>query len=184
MTEPVHRYIIAILAQDRVGIVADVSDALYQKGANLEAISQTVVQGWFTMTIRAAFPEEMQTDGIRTSIEAIPGLSAQVQPFGHPTISDVSGEPYVATVTGKDKPGIVRGLTRVFAQKGVNLEDIWNEVRDGQFVVIFQILLPAGVDPRDLRYELEQAAQHLGMRATLQHQHIFTATNTLAMPGH
>jgi predicted amino acid-binding ACT domain protein len=107
---------------------------------------------------------------------------ATVLPSAGPLPSNrCGGEPYVVTVAGEDKPGIVRRLTRCFAERDVNIEDVWNEVREGQFTVIFHVTLPPAVDAKELRYVLEQASEEVGVRSTMQHQDIFTATNTLSM---
>ena len=132
------RYVVNVVARDRVGIVAQVSEALYELGGNLEALSQTVVWNWFTMIICGAFPEGVSAEQIRDAVEKAGDFSATVLPFGEPEPGrPVSGEPFVVTAAGRDQPGIVRRLTRCFAGKGINLEDVWNEVRDGQFIVIF-----------------------------------------------
>ncbi len=177
-----NRFTINVLARDRVGIIADVSEALYGLGANLEALSQTVVWGWFTMIICAAFPEKVAAADIKKTVEEAGDFQATVLPFnGGALLPPSAGEPYVATVSGEDKPGIVRALTRCFATKGINLDDVWNEVRDGLFIVIFRITLPPHADAGDVRYELEQVAEALGMTLTMQHQDVFIATNSLSV---
>ena len=64
---------------------------------------------------------------------------------------------------------------------GINIDDVWNEVRDDQFIIIFRLTVPKDVDRREVRYELDQMAQELDVSVTLQHQDIFTATNSLAV---
>ncbi|HEO69757.1 MAG TPA: ACT domain-containing protein, partial [Candidatus Hydrogenedentes bacterium] len=59
MTERNTRYVISVLARDHVGIIADVTGALFEHGGNIEALSQTVVGEWFTMIVRAAFPADV-----------------------------------------------------------------------------------------------------------------------------
>jgi predicted amino acid-binding ACT domain protein len=80
---------------------------------------------------------------------------------------------------GDDKPGIVRRFARCCADRGVNIDDVWNEVRDGRFITIFHVTLPRDLDAKDFRYGLETTAGELGIALTLQHQDIFTATNSL-----
>ncbi|HOE67487.1 MAG TPA: ACT domain-containing protein [Candidatus Hydrogenedentes bacterium] len=177
-------YVISVLAQDRVGIIADVSNALFGLGANIEAISQTVVGHYFTMVMRATFPAQCIAGDVRNAIESQPNLVALVMPYeasrSGPSTT-MTGEPFVVTVVGGDRPGIVRGLTRCFAQRKVNIEDVWNEVRQDQFIVIFKVTVPHGVDPKELRYDLEHAAEELGVSVRLQHQDLFTATNSLSV---
>jgi len=182
VSEPVVRYIINVVARDRTGIIADVSAALFALGGNLEALSQTVVWGWFTMIICGAFPQGVSAATIKDAIEESGDFTATVLPAGDaPPDASVEGEPFVATVVGDDKPGIVRRLTQCFAEKGINIDDVWNEVREDRFIVIFHVTLPAHVDPKDVRYDLERAAEEVGVSLKLQHQDIFTATNSLSV---
>ncbi|MCP4639921.1 MAG: ACT domain-containing protein [bacterium] len=174
------RFVVNVVARDRVGIIADVTEALYQLGANLEALSQTVVWDWFTMILCGAFPEDMTAERIKESLETSGEFLATVLPYGEaPPPKQTDGEPFVVTAAGEDKAGIVRRLTRCFAEKGINVEDVWNEVRNEKFIVIFHVTLSPHVDPKDARYDLEKAAEDVGVTITLQHQDIFTATNSL-----
>ena len=178
------RYAISVTTRDRVGIIADVSEALYQLGGNLEALSQTVVWGWFTMIVCGAFPEGTTPEQVKQAVESAGDFIATVLPsHDAPTPRPVEGEPFVVTVVGSDKPGIVWRLTRCFAQTGINIEDVWDEVRDGHIVVIFHVTVPPHVDRKELRYNLEQVGEELGLSVMLQHQDIFTATNALSMPS-
>ncbi|HEO71511.1 MAG TPA: hypothetical protein ENN80_09615, partial [Candidatus Hydrogenedentes bacterium] len=93
----------------------------------------------------------------------------------------VEGELYVVTAIGEDRPGIVSRLARCFADMGVNIEDVWNEVRDYRFIEIFHVRVPATVDPKELRYELAKAAATLPLQVQLQHVDVFTATNSLSV---
>lgn len=176
------RYVINVVTSDRVGIIARVSDALYDLGGNLEALSQTVVWGWFTMIVCGAFPRDVTADRIRQAVEDAGDLRATVVPHGGVSgTAPVEGEPFVVTVVGDDRPGIVRGLTACFAQKGINIDDVWFEVRDGRFIVIFHVTMPAHIDPKDARYELERVADSMSVKVMLQHRDIFTATNSLSV---
>ena len=179
--EPV-RFAINVVTRDQVGVVADVSDALFALGANLEAMSQTVVWGWFTMIVCAAFPRAVTAAAVKEAVEASGDFHATVLPsadLARPQAGE--GEPFVVSVIGGDRPGIVRALTRCFAERGINIDDIWNEVREGRFIVIFHVTLPRHVDAKEIRYRLEQVGQEVGVAVTLQHQDIFTATNSLSM---
>lgn len=50
-TAPNTRAIVSVLGSDRAGIVAAVSGALAARGVNILDISQTILQGIFTMTM-------------------------------------------------------------------------------------------------------------------------------------
>lgn len=189
MNEPEARYVVSVMVPDRVGIVADVSEAVYRLGGNLEALSQTVMQGWFAMVLSAAFPCDVDAEDIQEAVEAVVGRRVLVSPSalsceatGQPgPPEDLAAEPFVVTVVGQDRPGIVRRLTRCFADLDINIDDVWNEVREGQFIVIFHVTVPAHVDPKDIRCELDQIAGELEVIVTFQHQDIFAATNSLSV---
>ena len=46
MPEPQHTYVLDVMAEDRPGIVASVSQAVESLGGNIDACSQTVLSGY------------------------------------------------------------------------------------------------------------------------------------------
>jgi len=50
--------ILSVLGEDRVGIVAAVSNVLAQSGANIEDIRQTIISGIFSMTMLVTIDED------------------------------------------------------------------------------------------------------------------------------
>ena len=52
------KFILSIMSQDRVGIVADVAGAIKALRGNLEDMTQTVLRGYFTMILLAEFPDK------------------------------------------------------------------------------------------------------------------------------
>ena len=51
--------ILSVLGEDRVGIVAAVSNVLATSGANIEDIRQTIISGIFSMTMLVTIDEEV-----------------------------------------------------------------------------------------------------------------------------
>ena len=43
--------IVSVIGADKRGIIAKISDALWKMGINIEDISQTIMQNFFTMTM-------------------------------------------------------------------------------------------------------------------------------------
>jgi len=178
------RYIISVLTPDRLGIIAEVASEVYELGGNCVAMSQTIAQGWFTMVLLADFPSAVTREEVRTCIGRVKDFEVIVCPHdqagGGPT-GAVVGEPFVVTIVGEDKPGIVKRIARSFAKRRINIDDVWNEVRDGQFIVIFHVTMPPDVDAKEVRHELNAVGESLGVSVMLQHQDIFTATNSLVV---
>lgn len=51
--------VLSVLGQDRIGIVAAISTALAESGANIEDIRQTIIGGIFSMTMLVTVDEEV-----------------------------------------------------------------------------------------------------------------------------
>ena len=63
-----HRYVLSVLIADRVGILSAITSGVTDLGANIEGISQTVVQGYFTVIMTVAFPQAVGEEAIRLAI--------------------------------------------------------------------------------------------------------------------
>ncbi|MCE5190554.1 MAG: ACT domain-containing protein [Actinomycetia bacterium] len=53
--------ILSVLGEDRVGIVAAISNALAEAGANIEDIRQTILSGVFSMTMLVTIDEDAES---------------------------------------------------------------------------------------------------------------------------
>lgn len=136
---------ITVIGQDRPGIVADVAEVLARLGANLTDSTMTRLRGHFAMTLICAGPADaaeveaalapLSTDGqLLSSVRAVrPDAS------GAPT-----GEPYLLTVHGADRLGIVAAVTRVVAEAGGNVTDLTTRLTGPLYVLVAEVDLPVG----------------------------------------
>lgn len=121
-------YMLTLVGQDRPGIVAALTDALYQAGANLGETSMARLGGNFTIMMMAE--SEMTDVSLRHALE--PATRA----FGlHSHVDAIEGhlhqhlEPNVqVTVHGADRPGIVAQVTAALAAAGFNILDLDSDV--------------------------------------------------------
>src|ERR1039458_5355346 len=132
------RYVISVLVSDRVGVLRDITSAVTDLGANIDGISQTVVAGYFTVILTASFDQPHSPDEIRVAIEEhfdVREASVVVRLYARRDAAPptVDGEGYVVTITGKDRPGILKATTGFLAAKGINIEDWYVEFR-GEYV--------------------------------------------------
>ena len=66
------KVVISVLGLDRKGIIARVSNALYNNDANILDISQTIVSGYFTMILVADISsEECSFDALSGELAAL-----------------------------------------------------------------------------------------------------------------
>ena len=69
---------------------------------------------------------------------------------------------------GRDRPGIVAGLTGVLFEQGCNLEDSSMTRLGGDFAVLLLVALPEGLTPDALTAALAPTAQTLGLTIALR----------------
>lgn len=62
--------VISVLTPDREGLIAGVTQAIYSAGGNIRAMSQTVLQGYFTIIVIATLPDACTPAQLQEAIEA------------------------------------------------------------------------------------------------------------------
>lgn len=60
--------VITVLGKDRTGIIATVSNLLFNQGVNILDISQTILSDMFTMIMLVETGEDVQYDVVRESL--------------------------------------------------------------------------------------------------------------------
>jgi len=179
------KYIITLMAANRVGILAAVTTSLTELGGDLQEVSQTVMQKFFTIIMAAEFPDHRDPQVI---VEHIRGVC---RPFGiEVSLKDPSSETmqetpaggvekYFLTAEGEDRPGMIRQISARLAQDGIDITDLYARrgETDRSFVMVMELAVPLGVDALVLQRELEELGSAVGLSASLQHEDIFAATN-------
>jgi len=188
--ERARQFVVVVTCRDRVGIVRDVTVRLEQWQANIESFSQTVVMSYFTLIFVVTFPEEHTTEDVREFARdgGAPGeWEVGVKVFepdalNQPVLPDA--ERFVLTVTGHDRPGILRSISEYVASKGINIIDLYAYKSDPEtFVMVSEIALPRQLNLSQVQLDIEQLGKQTGLAATLQHENIFKATNDVAIPA-
>lgn len=80
----------------------------------------------------------------------------------------------VITVNGKDRIGILHGVTKILAENNVNVEDISQTIRQGYFTMMMIVNLSNLIcDFNDLKDRLEKYGQDIGLIVRIQREEIF-----------
>lgn len=177
-------YIVTVMAQDRVGIVSDVSKALTSLGGNITHLSQTVMRGYFTLIISAQLPDELDYRSIRRALEAAGcpaefeiGLQHYVAPSDGNKPEDT--ERFVLTARGVDKPGIIYRLASYLAENNINIDDFYAYVHEGDLLMILQVAIPIDLNIHQLKTDLNKVGEEFGLAVSLQHENIILATSEI-----
>jgi glycine cleavage system transcriptional repressor len=176
-----NKYIISVIATDRVGIVYSVTGTVLDLGGNILELSQTVMRGYFTIILEVGFerprPLKQLADAIleRGKRFDLRVLVTEVnEDNGVPRMSE--GERFILTVLGDDAPGIIHGIAGCLAAHGVNIIDLHARVEGARFSMVMEALIPLDLTPGTIRAELERYGRDHKIEAYVQHENIFLAT--------
>ena len=159
-----HELAITVIGPDRTGIVADVAEALAGVGANLTDSTMTRLRGHFAMTLICNGPTP---DAAEQALEALTGVVTTVRRVEPEADAAGGGEPFLVSVHGADRLGIVAAVTRVVSGAGGNITDLSTRLAGRLYVLIAEVDLPAGA-AEGLAEQLAVAASELGVEVTLR----------------
>ncbi|MBP5321928.1 MAG: hypothetical protein J6334_13185 [Kiritimatiellae bacterium] len=176
------RFVTSVLVRDRVGLLRNVTQAVFALDGNIEQIRQTVVSGFFHLIFTSEHPDAVSAETLRDQLAAaldadaaVTVLACEVLP--KPEVKEESR--YVVMTRGIDKPGTILAITSFLGEHAINIED-WMVARDHDAVVyIAQVTIPETIVLRQLQTAFREAMGKIGLTAILCHENIFRATNEI-----
>jgi glycine cleavage system transcriptional repressor len=179
--------IISVMSKDRPGIIADVTGAIYELNGDLADLNQSVLCGYLTMILIATFdiavtPEDVVAKLSHTKSEI--KFDALVKLVDTPIeiLKDQMPEKtYILTAQGKNKRGLVHGISSFCYQRDINILDLVTTLADDQYTMILQLDLSTIASIKDVRDDLAEYADRTGLQIVLQHNDIFRVTHEVTM---
>lgn len=160
---------ITVLGHDRPGIIAETTDRLAGLGLNLEDSTMTLLRGHFAMTLVCA--GSVPAADIEASLAPLTdggSLTVTVREIPEEPVGPASGSPWVLTVHGGDRPGIVSSVVAEVARVGGNITDLSTRLAGDLYLLVAEIDLPAGADVAAVGSAIADVADTLGVGATLR----------------
>ncbi len=171
-------YVISVIGEDKVGIVSKVTQFLFKKGFNIVDIEQTVIHSQFTMVLLIQpLRSRFEWGEIRRGLSHIAGkleMKITITPlreFKGLKLAETK-RPYVLTILGGDRSGVVAAFSSVLAKHDCNIERI-KMIARGEFLA-----MEMWVDLREahfplLRLDLNETAKRVEMDIIAQPESIF-----------
>jgi glycine cleavage system transcriptional repressor len=156
---------VTVIGPDRPGIIADVTGALAGVGVNLEDSTMTLLRGHFAMMLVCTGP----ADSVQEALEPLAGeLVITVREIGPEQAHAPVGAPYILSVHGADRPGIVSAITRLVAAVGGTVTDLSTRLTGTLYVLTAEVELPPSASLEMLQRALDVTADELGVGVTLR----------------
>jgi glycine cleavage system regulatory protein len=163
--------VLTLIGDDRPGIVEQLADQVMAAGANWEESRMARLAGKFAGILRVSV-EADRAQALRSRLAAVsPGLTLVVE--------TAEAEPAPAThmlrldLLGQDHPGIIRDISRVLVQHGVNIEELETDLTsapmsgEALFRARARVRMPPTLSLDSLRRRLENLAGELMVDLTV-----------------
>lgn len=182
------KIVITVLGQDRPGIIARITEVLFEQDCNVENVSQTILQSEFSGIFIVSTPESLTIDALRGLLINRThdlGLHIYIKAFqtAPPGPASTAGDPFVITTQGPDRKGLVAAITAIIAGYGVNVTNLQAVFKGGddptRNIMIYEVCIPPGADRAALTRDLNRKAADLGLQLSIQHRKIFEAINRI-----
>lgn len=85
----------------------------------------------------------------------------------------------ILTVIGKDKVGIIAGVSQKLAELEINILDVSQTIMDDYFTMMMMLTMDKSSDFEKIRKELNQVGESLGVSIKVQNEEIFNAMHKL-----
>lgn len=171
-----NRYIMTAFGRDRVGIVADLTEILYELGCNIEDGNMTRLSDEFALIFLFTHPDRIDNDlsAACTHLEKDKGLIAFFRLLTSEAMRpDLSLPRHKLHFEGMDQTGIVFRISRFLADRGVNILYLQSERRNlpqtgtSMYLLDMDVEIPLELGAEALQAELEALGDEMNVSVKL-----------------
>ncbi len=132
-------YMLTVIGRDRAGIVAGITQALYEGGAELGEASMLRLGGNFTimLMVRSGLDEDAIAELVAPVADAMQ-LRLHIDPI-EGRLHDQEEADVMVSISHADQPGIVAGVTARLAAAGLNILNLESSVIGGRQAPVYML---------------------------------------------
>lgn len=120
--------VLTVFAPDKAGQVEQIAQCIAEHGGNWLESRISRLAGQFAGVLRIGVPAEARGE-LLGALQALTGQGIHVLVGETGIEQSCSWKPIAMELVGNDRPGIVRDITRLLSEQGVNLERLVTDVR-------------------------------------------------------
>jgi glycine cleavage system transcriptional repressor len=166
-------FILSAIGKDRPGIVADVSEVIYECGGNIEDSRMSLLRNHFALLLLFSTEREEVNQKLSSALKRLEwekSLTVFYSPItleeAYPKVKEQTDQFKIST-SGVDHAGIVFRICRLLADRGINIVNMEThrvlsaESGTPLFEMDIDIEVPQSVSEQDLREDLHHLANEL-----------------------
>lgn len=174
MIKSLNKAVISGVGPDQPGIVAALGKVLLERNCNVEDSTMTRLAGEFATIIIVSCPENVTIDRLEQDLiglESELGMTFAIKPASEGSVEQ-SRNPYMISVTGADRTGIMFHVSKHLADCSINITDLNAHVMDAEQGAVYLMMVEADIPPTvsidTLRADLGRLADELGVEIQLR----------------
>ncbi|HET9552434.1 MAG TPA: ACT domain-containing protein [Anaeromyxobacteraceae bacterium] len=164
--------ILTLIGPDRPGLVEALAAPVAEHGGNWLESRMAHLAGKFAGVLLVEVPDE-RAGALVEALGRLERVGLEVVVERSAPAPAPAGRPFVVDLVGLDRPGLVREISQVLAERGVNIEELTTDraaaPMSGEllFRSRARVLVPPRTDANELRARLERLAGDLMVQVTL-----------------
>ncbi len=159
--------VLTLIGPDRPGIVEEVANPITAHGGNWVESRMARLAGQFAGILHVEVPDD-RASALVDALRRLEGRGLRVAVETGPLPASPGARRALSVdLVGLDRPGIVREISHVLAERGVNIEELTTDVAPAAMSgeILFhsraRVSVPPQVDAAELRARLEKLATDL-----------------------
>ena len=169
-------FAITVTGKDRPGIIAALTEAILQAKGNLEDASMTILEGEFAMIVLAAFQGKGVYQKLADRLQKVAGrfrLAVSIKEIKYQLKRGEKHQkgtiPYVISVFGKDRAGIVYHVAKLLAARRLNITDLNSKIIGSGEKSAYSLILEVDIPKRgESLTELKRALSSIQKRLKVE----------------
>ena len=175
------KFIMTAFGMDQPGVVADVTEMIYEYGCNLEDSTMTRLEDEFTMIFLCSGQDDDSGESLESQLiracrrlEREKGISVFLRPIEpHAPHKKPIVSTHTIHVEGIDHAGIVYRVSRYLADQGINVVDLQSHLRFSPesgtafYSIQMHVEIPEDISLEKVRTGLHQVGDELHVDITL-----------------
>ncbi len=161
---------------DRKGIVFNLSKILKKHNFNIEDSAMLMLRHTFSVVMLLSNQERPEKKKLNKELQAFMKKFSMAVEISNITEKEMieykeEGNSYIISISGADRPGIVKTMTGILYKNGVNIIDLETKssqkVEPAAYYMILEVAIPLGLDINMLERELKDAGRKIGVHVNI-----------------